>query len=61
MKTKKDGIVPSERVKSFRKKKLPSGSIGLTLSAMLIKAVYIDPAQVRTMIASIIIKRQLRT
>ena len=57
----KEGNVPSDTVNNFKKKKVSSTSPDLTASCILVSDVYKAPKQVSVIMASKIIKRQLRT
>ena len=57
----KEGNVPSDTVNNFRKKKVSSTPPDLIASRILVSDVYKAPIQVSVIMASKIIKRQLRT
>jgi hypothetical protein len=60
MKTVNEGMVPSVMVNSFRKKKVPSGSLGFTAWEKFARAVYSDPKEVRAIMAMRMTNLQLR-
>jgi hypothetical protein len=60
-KTINEGRVPSDMVNNFRKKKVFSALSALAALLMLVRAVYIEPKQVKAIIARRMMKRQLFT
>ena len=61
MKRTNEGSVPSDTVKSFKKRNEPSGSSGFIAAPILVRAVYKAPMQVNTMMLIKMIKRRLCT
>jgi hypothetical protein len=61
IKMKNDGIVPSDIVNNFRKKKARLGSSGFTAFPIFVNAVYIEPRHVKAIITINITNRQLLT